>query len=72
MTCNCCGFFKDQIPPFRSSIALKLIESELGHPARKLFAKISTEPVAAASLGQVYKGALISLLYILEILYSGC
>ncbi|MCO5552338.1 hypothetical protein L7F22_005849 [Adiantum nelumboides] len=60
MTCNWCGFFKDQIPPFRNSTALKVIESELGYPARKLFANISEEPVAAASLGQVYKARLIS------------
>ncbi|KAI5061702.1 hypothetical protein GOP47_0024207 [Adiantum capillus-veneris] len=60
MTCNCCGFFKDQIPPFRTSTALKVIESELGSPARKLFANISEEPVAAASLGQVYKASLVS------------
>ncbi|KAH7404009.1 hypothetical protein KP509_15G005400 [Ceratopteris richardii] len=58
MTCNSCGFFKDRIPPVRSSVALKVIESELGSPARKLFASISSEPVAAASLGQVYKASL--------------
>eukprot|EP00250_Pteridium_aquilinum_P014011 c21720_g1_i1 orf=410-2845(-) len=51
---------QDHVPPFRSSIALKAIESELGYPAKKLFAKISREPVAAASLGQVYKASLIS------------
>ncbi|MCO5599660.1 hypothetical protein L7F22_053765 [Adiantum nelumboides] len=51
---------QDQIPPFRNSTALKVIESELGYPARKLFANISEEPVAAASLGQVYKARLIS------------
>ncbi|KAH7436541.1 hypothetical protein KP509_05G025200 [Ceratopteris richardii] len=49
---------QDRIPPVRSSVALKVIESELGSPARKLFASISSEPVAAASLGQVYKASL--------------
>ncbi len=47
---------KDRIPPFPTSDALKFIEQELGSSARKLFAEISDEPIAAASLGQVYKG----------------
>jgi hypothetical protein len=32
-----------------------VIEEELGRPAREIFAEISEQPVAAASLGQVYK-----------------
>lgn len=51
---------QDQIPPFRTSIALRFMESQLGSPAHKLFAEISPEPVAAASLGQVYKARLHS------------
>lgn len=47
---------KDRIPPFPTPDALKFIEQELGSSARKLFAEISDEPIAAASLGQVYKG----------------
>ncbi|RXH73059.1 hypothetical protein DVH24_012743 [Malus domestica] len=48
---------QDQIPPFPTCIAIKSIESQLGAPISKLFADISTEPVAAASLGQAYKVA---------------
>ncbi|KAF3774734.1 Uncharacterized protein EJ110_NYTH45080 [Nymphaea thermarum] len=44
---------KDQIPPFPSSVALKSIESQLGAPISQIFADISPEPIAAASLGQV-------------------
>lgn len=33
----------------------QVIEQELGAPASTLFARISSEPVAAASLGQVYR-----------------
>lgn len=51
---------KDRIPPFPTSDALKFIEQELGSSARKLFAEISDEPIAAASLGQVYKARLHS------------
>lgn len=47
---------QDQIPPFSTRVAIKSIESQLGVPVSKLFADISPEPIAAASLGQVYKG----------------
>lgn len=46
---------QDQIPPFPTRVAIKSIESQLGGPISQLFADISPEPVAAASLGQVYK-----------------
>ncbi|KAG5540794.1 hypothetical protein RHGRI_020880 [Rhododendron griersonianum] len=46
---------QDQIPPFPTRVAIKSIESQLGVPVSKLFADISPEPIAAASLGQVYK-----------------
>ncbi|XP_049933387.1 uncharacterized protein LOC116252740 isoform X2 [Nymphaea colorata] len=51
---------QDQIPPFPSSVALKSIESQLGAPISQIFADISPEPIAAASLGQVYKAHLSS------------
>merc|ERR1719498_102351 len=37
-----------------------MIEEELGQPLGELFAELSPEPVAAASLGQVYRGRLMS------------
>ncbi|PUZ69524.1 hypothetical protein GQ55_2G116000 [Panicum hallii var. hallii] len=51
---------QDQIPPFPTRIALKTIESQLGSRISDLFADISPEPIAAASLGQVYKAHLRS------------
>ncbi|KAM0927670.1 hypothetical protein ACQ4PT_002691 [Festuca glaucescens] len=51
---------QDQIPPFPTRIAVRTIESELGCRISDLFADISPEPVAAASLGQVYKAHLHS------------
>ncbi|XP_047944209.1 uncharacterized protein slr1919 [Salvia hispanica] len=51
---------QDQIPPFPTDVAIKSIESQLGMPVSKLFADISKEPIAAASLGQVYKAHLHS------------
>ncbi|HIK46910.1 MAG TPA: AarF/ABC1/UbiB kinase family protein [Leptolyngbyaceae cyanobacterium M65_K2018_010] len=49
---------QDQLPPFSNDIAFHFIEVELGAPAREIYAELSPEPVAAASLGQVYKGRL--------------
>lgn len=47
---------KDRIPPFPTLEALKFFESQFGKPASQVFAEISQKPVAAASLGQVYRG----------------
>lgn len=51
---------QDQIPPFSTRAAVKSIESQLGIPVSEIFADISPEPIAAASLGQVYKAHLHS------------
>jgi predicted unusual protein kinase regulating ubiquinone biosynthesis (AarF/ABC1/UbiB family) len=49
---------QDQLPPFDNDIAFALIETELGMPVEKAYREISPTPVAAASLGQVYKAIL--------------
>jgi predicted unusual protein kinase regulating ubiquinone biosynthesis (AarF/ABC1/UbiB family) len=49
---------QDQLPPFPNEIAFRLIEEELGYPPEVIYADLSPSPVAAASLGQVYKGHL--------------
>ena len=46
---------QDNLPPFPHAIALATIERELGAPADQLFEQFPDYPVAAASLGQVYK-----------------
>ncbi|KAI3932695.1 hypothetical protein MKW98_012666 [Papaver atlanticum] len=51
---------QDQIPPFPTHLAYKSIEAQLGAPLSKIFADIGSEPLAAASLGQVYKAHLHS------------
>ncbi|KAK2968268.1 hypothetical protein RJ640_019330 [Escallonia rubra] len=51
---------QDQIPSFSTRVAINSIESQLGVPISQIFADISLEPIAAASLGQVYKAHLHS------------
>lgn len=51
---------QDQLPPFPTPIASRVIEMELGAAPNEIFSMISPEPVAAASLGQVYKARLFS------------
>jgi len=51
---------QDQLPPFSNEIALEIIEEELGRPVEDLYREISLDPIAAASLGQVYRGVLYS------------
>ena len=46
---------QDNLPPFEHKIALQIIEDELGAPANELFDDFPNEPIASASLGQVYK-----------------
>lgn len=46
----------DQIPPFPRTVAMNIIEEELGSSVETFFSYLSEEPVAAASFGQVYRG----------------
>lgn len=49
---------QDQLPPFPNELAFQFIEEELGDRPENLYAELSPNPIAAASLGQVYKGKL--------------
>lgn len=51
---------QDRLEAFPTSVAMAVIEEELGRPVDEVFSHITPEPVAAASLGQVYKGVLRS------------
>ena len=51
---------QDQLPPFEQAVAYQIIETELGRSLPEIYSQISPEPVAAASLGQVYRGKLHS------------
>ena len=50
----------DKVPSYDSKVAMKLLEQELGRPWQEVYAELTPEPIAAASLGQVYKGKLMT------------
>ncbi|GAB5360023.1 hypothetical protein AAMO2058_000591800 [Amorphochlora amoebiformis] len=53
---------QDQVPPFSTEVAKQIVEEELGLKSKggvsAIFSSFSPEPVAAASIGQVYKATL--------------
>jgi len=51
---------QDDVPRFPNDKAFATVEEELGQEFGELFELIGTEPVAAASIGQVYKARLLS------------
>lgn len=51
---------QDQLPPFSNEVAWQTIYSDLDRSPEEIFSFISPEPVAAASLGQVYRARLYS------------
>jgi predicted unusual protein kinase regulating ubiquinone biosynthesis (AarF/ABC1/UbiB family) len=51
---------QDQLPPFDNGLAYQIIETELDRSIGEIFRDLSPRPVAAASLGQVYHGHLVS------------
>ncbi|HEY0460168.1 MAG TPA: AarF/ABC1/UbiB kinase family protein [Pyrinomonadaceae bacterium] len=54
------GELQDSVPPFANAIAFARIEKELGRKISEVYQEFDIEPVAAASLGQVYRGKLFT------------
>lgn len=50
---------QDRVPPFPTEYAKKIIEEETGRPIEEIFYGLDAEPVAAASIAQVYHGTLL-------------
>ena len=48
----------DKVPSFDSKIAMQQLEYDLGRPWQDIYSELTPEPIAAASLGQVYRGRL--------------
>jgi aarF domain-containing kinase len=51
---------QDDVPRFSNELAFATVEQELGMPFNEVFELIEQEPIAAASIGQVYKARLLS------------
>ncbi len=49
---------QDQLPPFDRVTAFAILETDLNRPHDSIYKQISPQPVAAASLGQVYRAVL--------------
>ncbi len=52
------GKLVDQVPPFPNDVAFARIEHEFGRKINEVYAEFELQPVAAASLGQVYRARL--------------
>jgi predicted unusual protein kinase regulating ubiquinone biosynthesis (AarF/ABC1/UbiB family) len=51
---------QDRLPSFDNEIAFEIIEQQLGRAVDEAYREISPHPIAAASLGQVYRAVLYS------------
>lgn len=51
---------QDEVPQFSNEKAFRILEEQLKRPPMEVFSSISANPVAAASIGQVYKATLRS------------
>eukprot|EP00899_Mesostigma_viride_P010722 jgi/Mesvir1/19651/Mv09933-RA.3 len=51
---------QDDVPQFPDEEAYRIIEREMGRPISAVFSQLSPKPIAAASLGQVYRGRIRS------------
>jgi hypothetical protein len=49
---------QDDVPRFSNAVAFRIVEQELQQPFDQVFELVQAEPIAAASIGQVYKARL--------------
>jgi len=51
---------QDEVPPFSSEEAIKIVEEEIGKEVHEIFSYFSMEPMAAASIAQVHRAKTFS------------
>ncbi len=51
---------QDQVPPFDSDVAMKIIEDSTGQKIAEIFSKFDSAPLASASVAQIHVGTLHS------------
>ncbi len=49
---------QDRVPPFPTAEAFEIMREDAGRPTEEIFSSVTPEPVAAASIGQVYRATL--------------
>ena len=52
------ALLQDAVKPFDTAVAVDMIKQSLGRPLREVFSEFTDEPVASASLAQVYRARL--------------
>ncbi|MGH7657976.1 MAG: ABC1 kinase family protein, partial [Gemmatimonadales bacterium] len=61
----------DRVPPLEPGVAERVVQEEFGVPAGQVFSRFDTEPLAAASLGQVHRAALDGREVVVKVLRPG-
>lgn len=61
----------DRVPPLEPGVAEQVVQEEFGVPVEKVFSRFDTEPLAAASLGQVHRASLDGREVVVKVLRPG-
>lgn len=65
------GTLTDQVPPLPPGAAERVVRQELGRDVAQLFDRFETEPLAAASLGQVHRASYAGREVVVKVLRPG-
>jgi predicted unusual protein kinase regulating ubiquinone biosynthesis (AarF/ABC1/UbiB family) len=65
------GTLTDQVPPLPPGVAERVVREELGREVAQLFERFETEPLAAASLGQVHRASYAGREVVVKVLRPG-